>query len=137
MLYVRRRLVDSTGVAPSRSDGVIGDPEFSGQLRFRYAQDNFGMTTTVTYTGEQLFSRLNRAPGVEGSGPDARELDKLNDFIVVSGGVFIDPSDDFRLTLSVTNLFNRQGMTYFGELHPSSYNDLIGRRFQVSVRASF
>ena len=91
----------------------------------------------MTYTGEQLFSRLNRAPDVAGSGADARELDKLNDFVVVSGGVFIDPSDDFRLTLSVTNLFNRQGMTYFGELHPSSYNDLIGRRFQVSVRASF
>jgi len=137
MLYVRRRLVDITGVAPSRNDGIINDPEFSGQLRFRYAQDNFGMTTTVTYTGEQLFSRLNRAPDVAGSGADARELDKLNDFVVVSGGVFIDPSDDFRLTLSVTNLFNRQGMTYFGELHPSSYNDLIGRRFQVSVRASF
>jgi outer membrane receptor protein involved in Fe transport len=137
MLYVRRRLVDITGVAPSRSDGVLGDPEFSGQLRFRYAQDDFGMTTTVTYTGDQLFSRLNRAPGVAGSGPDARELDKLKAYVVVSSGVFFDATDDFRLTLSVTNLFDRQGQNYFGELHPSSYNDLIGRRFQVSARATF
>lgn len=137
MLYVRRRLVDITGVAPSRSDGVIGDPEFSGQLRFRYAQEEFGVTTTVTYTGEQLFSRLNRAPGVAGSGPDAREVDKLNDYFIVSGGFFIDATDDFRITLSVTNLLNRQGQNYFGELHPSSYNDLIGRRFQMSVRATF
>jgi outer membrane receptor protein involved in Fe transport len=137
MLYVRRRMVDITGVAPSRSDGTNGDPEFSGKLRFRYAQDNFGMTTTVSYTGEQLFSRLNREPGAAGSGPDARELDKLNDYITISGGVFVDATEDFRITLSVTNLLNRQGQKYFGELHPSSYNDLIGRRFQLSVRASF
>jgi outer membrane receptor protein involved in Fe transport len=137
MLYVRRRLVDITGVAPSRSDGVIGDPEFSGQLRFRYAQNEFGMTTTVTYTGDQLFSRLNRAPGVAGSGADARALDKLKAYYVVSGGIFYEATDDLRFTFSVTNLFNRQGEDYFGELHPSSYNDLIGRRFQLSARATF
>jgi outer membrane receptor protein involved in Fe transport len=137
MLYLRRRLVDITGVAPSRSDGTIDDPEFSGQMRFRYAQDNFGVTTTVSYTGEQLFSRLNREPGVAGSGRDARWLDKLNDYITISGGVFVDATEDFRITLSVTNLLNRQGQKYFGELHPSSYNDLIGRRFKLSVRASF
>ena len=137
MLYVRRRLVDITGVAPSRSDGVIGDPEFSGQVRLRYAQEDFGMTTTVTYTGEQLFNRLNRAPGVAGSGADAREIDKLKAYVIVSGGVFFDATDDFRLTLSVTNLFNRQGQNYFGELIPASYNDLIGRRFQISARATF
>ena len=137
MLYVRRRLVDITGVAPSRSDGVIGDPEFSGQVRLRYAQEDFGMTTTVTYTGEQLFNRLNRAPGVAGSGADAREIDKLKAYVIVSGGVFFDATDDFRLTLSVTNLFNRPGQNYFGELIPASYNDLIGRRFQISARATF
>lgn len=137
MLYVRRRLVDITGVAPSRSDGVIGDPEFSGQLRFRYAQNEFGMTTTVTYTGDQPFSRLNRGPGVAGSGADARALDKLKAYYVVSGGIFYEATDDLRFTFSVTNLFNRQGENYFGELHPSSYNDLIGRRFQLSARATF
>ena len=57
MLYVRRRLVDITGVAPSRTDGIIGDPEFSGQARLRYAQEDFGGTLTVTYTGEGLLNR--------------------------------------------------------------------------------
>lgn len=137
MLYVRRRLVDITGVAPSRTDGTLGDPEFSGQVRLRYAQRDFGVTATVNYTGEQLFSRLNRATGVSGSGPDAREIDKLDDYVVVSGGIFFDPADDFRLTLSVTNLFNRQGQSYFGELIPASYNDTLGRRFQISARAKF
>lgn len=137
MLYVRRRLVDITGVAPSRSDGIIGDPEFSGQLRLRYAQDDFGVTTTITYTGEQVFNRLNRATGVAGSGPDAREIDKLNDYVVVSGGFFFDATDDFRLTLSVTNLFDRKGQNYFGEIIPASFHDNIGRRFQISARATF
>ncbi len=53
--------------------------------------------------------------GVAGSGADARELDKLKGYVVVSGGVFVDPSDDFRVTMSVTNLFNRQGQKYFGD----------------------
>jgi outer membrane receptor protein involved in Fe transport len=137
MLYVRRRLVDITGVAPSRTDGIIADPEFSGQVRFRYTTEDFGLTTTITYTGEQLFNRLNRAPGVAGSGADAREIDKLNDYVVVSGGIFFDATDDFRLTLSVTNLFDRKGQNYFGEIIPASYHDLIGRRFQISARATF
>lgn len=137
MLYVRSRLVDITGVAPTRSDGIIGDPEFSGQLRFRYVEKNYGTTLTMNYTGEQLFSRLNRANGVAGSGKDAREIDQLRDFVTFSGGFFVDATDDFRLTLSVTNLFNRQGQKYFGELIPASFNDLIGRRFQISARATF
>lgn len=137
LLYVRRRLVDITGVAPTRSDGTIGDPEFSGQVRFRYSNENFGFTTTITYTGEQLSSRLNRQVGQPGQGFDAREIDKLDDYVVVSGGFFIDPTDDFRLTFSVTNLFNRQGQKYFGELLPASYNDLLGRRFAVSARFGF
>ncbi len=136
-LHVRRRLVNITGVAPARSDGIIGDPEWSGQLRVRYVERNFGINTTLTYVGEQLFSRFNRAPGVAGSGLDAREIDELDDYVIVSAGIFFDPADDFRLTLSVTNLLNRQGQEYQGELLPASFNDLIGRRFQASARVRF
>ncbi len=137
MLYVERRRVDITGVAPSDSQGILGDPQFQGQLRIRYVEDSFGFNTTVSYIGEQLFSRLNRDASIPGGGPDARELDKLDAYATVSAGIFFDPVDDFRFTLSVTNLFNRQGQEYFGELHPSSYNDLIGRRFQASARVRF
>lgn len=137
MLYVRRRLVNITGVAPSRSDGVIGDPEFSGQLRVRYVEESFGMNVNINYTGEQLFSRLNRQQGESGQGLDAREIDKLDDYITVSPSIFFDPTEDFRLTLAVTNLFNRQGQKYFGELLPASFNDLIGRRYSVSARVRF
>lgn len=136
MLYVRRRLNNITGVAPARSDGIIGDPEFSGQLRVRYVEETFGINVTMNYTGEQLFSRFNRTPG-PGSGPDAREIDELNDFVTFNGGIFFDPTDDFRFTLSVTNLFNRQGQEYFGELIPASFNDLLGRRFAASARVRF
>lgn len=137
MLYVRRRLVNITGVAPSRSDGVIGDPEFSGQMRVRYVEESFGANVTVNYTGEQLFSRLNREIGQPSQGPDAREIDKLNDYVTVNGSVFFDPTDNFRLTLAVNNLFDRQGQEYFGELIPASFNDLIGRRFSVSANVKF
>ena len=61
--------------------------------------------------------------------------------MTVSGGIFFDPADDFRLTLSVTNLFNRKGQRYFGELIPASFlnsgGDQIGRRFQASARVRF
>ncbi|WP_324261261.1 TonB-dependent receptor [Altererythrobacter sp. H2] len=137
MLYVRRRLVNITGVAPARSDGVIGDPEFSGQLRMRYVEANFGVNVNVNYTGEQLFSRQNREIGQPSQGLDAREIDELDDYVTVSGSIFFDATDDFRLTLAVNNLFNRQGQMYQGELLPASYNDLIGRRFSVSARMRF
>ena len=137
MLYVRKRLVNITGVAPARSDGVIGDPEFAGQLRVRYVEEDFGINLNFNYTGEQLFSRFNREDGQPGQGRDAREIDQLDDYVTVSGSIFFDPTDDFRLTLAVNNLFDRQGQKYQGELLPASYNDLIGRRFSVSARARF
>lgn len=136
-LYVRKRLNNITGVNPLRSDGGLGDPEFSGQLRLRYTNKSFGMNTTINYTGEQLFSRFNRAVGVAGSGPDAREIDELDDYITVNTGIFFDATEDFRLTLSVNNVFNRQGQKYFGELIPASFNDLLGRRFAASARINF
>jgi outer membrane receptor protein involved in Fe transport len=137
MLYVQSRLNNITGVAPSRTDGIVADPEFGGQLRLRYVEDTWGMNTTINYTGEQLISRLNRRTGVAGSGPDAREIDEYDDFVTVNAGIWFDASRDFRLTFAVTNLFNRQGQEYFGELIPGSFNDLLGRRFAASARVRF
>lgn len=136
-LYTIYRLVNTTGVAPTPSHGVLGDPLFAGQLRLRYTANHWGLNTTINYVGEQLFSRLNREPGRPGSGPDARELDKIEDYAIVGAGLFFDPTDRFRFTLSVNNLFNYQGMEYMGELHPSSYVDLLGRRFAASARVRF
>lgn len=137
LLYVRNRLVNITGVAPSRSDGIIGDPQFSGQLRVRYVEEDFGTNFSFNYTGEQLFSRLNREIGQSGQGLDAREVDQLDDYVTVNASFFFDPTDNFRLTVAVNNLFNRQGQEYFGELLPASYTDLIGRRYSVSARVTF
>lgn len=135
--YVERRLINITGVAPAENHGIVGDPALSGQLRVRYIEESFGVNVTVNYTGEQLISRLNRDSTVAGGGRDAREIDKLPDFAVVSGGFFFDPTDDYRLSFSVTNVFNRQGWNYQGELAPVSFNDLLGRRFQASARVRF
>ena len=141
MLYVRRRVNDITGVAPVRIDGQLSDPEFAGQLRIRYVDKKFGINTTFNYTGEQLFSRLNREQGQPSQGTDAREIDQLDDFVIVNAGLFIDPTEDFRLTFSVNNVFNRQGQKYFGELIPASFlnsgGDQIGRRFSASARVRF
>lgn len=141
MLYVRRRVNDITGVAPVRVDGQLSDPEFAGQLRLRYVNRNYGINTTFNYTGEQLFSRLNRTRGEPAQGQDAREIDQLNDFVIVNGGIFFDATDDFRLTFSVNNLFNRRGQKYFGELIPASFlnsgGDQIGRRYAASARVRF
>lgn len=137
MLYVRKRLNNITGVAPARSDGTLGDPEFSAQLRLRYIEDTWGINTTINYVGEQVFSRFNRAVGVPGSGPDAREIDELDDYVMVNGSIFFDASEDFRFTFAVANIFNRTGQEYFGEIIPASFTDLIGRRFSASARIRF
>ena len=139
LLYVRRRINNITGVAPARTDGTnvtVFDPEFSGQLRLRYTEDKWGINTTINYTGELLGSRFNRAIA-PGSGPDVREFDEFEDFVTVSGGIFFDPTNDFRFTLSVTNLFNRRFQRYFDGLIPGSINDQLGRRFAASARLKF
>lgn len=133
LFYLRRRLVDTTGVAPARSDGVIGDPEFQGQLRIRYAAEDWGLTTNFNYTGEQLISRFNRAPAPN----DTREFDEYNDFVTVDSSVYFKTADDFRLTFSVTNLTNRIGQKYFGYYIPGSINDQFGRSFRLSVSKKY
>ncbi len=133
LFYLRRRIVDTTGIAPARSDGIIGDPEFSGLATIGYTDKTWGFTTNVNYTGEQLFSRFNRGP----SPSDIRELDQLKDFVTINGSVFVDVQERMRLTLAVTNLTNRLGQDYFGILHPSSINDSFGRRFSASVRIRY
>lgn len=138
-LYVRKRLNDITGVAPTRTDGILGDPEWSGQLRVRYEEEQWGINTTINYVGEQLTSRLNRSNCATGTacGLDAREFDKFDDYVTVNASIFFEPVERLRLTFSVTNLFNRQGQEYFGVLIPASFNDLLGRRFAASARLRF
>jgi len=133
MLWVRRRVVDITGVAPSRTDGTIGDPEFSGQLNLRYIGSAAGVSTSINYVGEQLVSRLNRGP----SPSDIREIDQLRDYATVNLSTWVDIRQRLRLTLSVTNLFDRQGQGYYGVIIPASTNDLIGRRFALGARMHF
>lgn len=131
LLFVRRRIVDITGVAPRRSHGELGDPEISAQLRLRYTEEDWGMSTHVNYVGAQLFSRQNR------DDPDIREIQELDAYVTVNSSIFFDVADDFRFTLSVTNLFDRQGQEYFGYLIPASINDPLGRRFAASARVRF
>ena len=133
LFYVRRRINDTTGIAPARSDGTLGDPEFQGQFRISYSHDDFGLAGFVNYTGEQLSSRFDRGP----SPNDTREFDQFDDFVTIDASAYVDVQDKFRLSFSVTNLTNRQGQKYFGSFIPASVNDPFGRRYAVSARASF
>lgn len=129
LFYVRRRVQNLTGVADIRLDGLIGDPQFQGQLRLGWADRHWGIAAQVNYTGEQLFSREDRGP----SPSDAREIDELDDFVTVDASLFVEPLDGLRINFAVTNLFNRQGESYYGALIPASINDALGRRFSLSV----
>lgn len=127
MLYVAKRLVDITGVAPLRTDGTFGDPKYAGQLNLRYIHPDFGVSTSLNYVGDQIATRSARTR-------DLREFNELNEYVTVNLGAYVDAGKNFRLSGSVTNLFNRQGQEYQGVLIPASYNDLLGRRFAISAR---
>lgn len=133
LTYVRERFVSATGVNVQRSDGVVGDPQFKGQLAAQYTTDNFGIGTVVNYTGEQLVSRFNRGP----SPNDTREFDQFEDFVTVDANIFFLTEDKFRFNFNVSNLLNRQGQEYFGILVPASLNDSFGRRFTLGVTKKF
>lgn len=133
MLFVKKRVNDITGVAPQRSDGIVGDPQFSGQARVVYSDQNWGFGTYVNYTGEQLISRFNRGP----SPNDTREFDQYDDYVTVNANVFFRTDDNFRFNISVTNLFDRIGQSYYGFIIPGSIHDDIGRRFTVGLTKEF
>ncbi|MCB2074818.1 MAG: TonB-dependent receptor [Novosphingobium sp.] len=129
LFHLRRRLIDITGVAPARSDGLVGDPAWQGQLRLRYANAQWGLRAHVNYTGKQLLARDNRGP----SPNDTREIDHFSAFATVDASLFVNTGEDMRLTLAVTNLFNRVGQEYYGYIVPLSINDALGRRFAISL----
>lgn len=133
LFYLRNRLVDITGVAPVQSEGVLGDPKWQGQFRLRYSNKVWGMSSNVNYVGEQAIAYTNRGPNPN----DTREFDHFSAYATVDASVWVDTADDFRLSLSVTNLFNRVGQKYYGFIIPASINDALGRRFTASVRKRF
>ncbi|MCW1427759.1 TonB-dependent receptor domain-containing protein [Novosphingobium sp. JCM 18896] len=129
LFHLRRRLVDVTGVAPARSDGVVGDPRWQGQLRLRYANAAWGLATNVNYTGGRAIALTGR-----GDAPnDTREFDHFDPFATVDAALFVTAAESYKLTLSITNLFDRVGQKYFGYVVPLSINDALGRRFALSV----
>lgn len=126
-LYVAERLNDITGVAPVRTDGTVGDPKFAGQVIGRYWNDDWGATVITNITGRQLIARTTAV----------REIQSYDPYATVNASVYFDIAERFRMTLSVTNLFDRIGQEYFGFLIPGSINDAFGRRYAVSVNAKF
>jgi len=133
LFFLRNRLVDITGIAPVQSEGLLGDPKWQGQLRLRYSNDVWGMSSNINYVGTQAISYTNRG----GNPNDTREFDHFDPYATVDASIWFDTTDDFRLSLSVTNLFNRVGQEYYGYIIPASINDALGRRFTASVRKRF
>jgi outer membrane receptor protein involved in Fe transport len=129
-LYVRRRLVDITGVAPLRTDGTFTDPKFAGQINLRYANEDFGITSSINIVGKQIFTRAAK-------NTDLREFNTIDAYATVNGSIYFKVDKRFRLTLSVTNVFNRVGQLYFGAYPLALTNDLQGRRFAASVNTKF
>jgi len=130
VLFVRRRLVDITGVAPVRTDGIFGDPKFSGQANIRYIGDAFGLTTTVNFVGQQIATRT-------GLSLDLREFNKIDPYATVNQSIYVDIDKRYRLNFAVTNLFNRIGQEYYGYYPLALTNDLFGRRYSMSVNLKF
>ncbi len=128
LTVVLNRLVDNTGVAPSRSDAIVGDPTWSGILRTDYNNDDWNFGVSARYIGQQLVSRFNR-------NPDARQFDKIRDFVVFDLNTSFTTDDDFRFNFVVRNLFDRQCQRLNGFC--VNVNDSFGRRFSVSVTKEF
>lgn len=130
LTVVLRRQVDITGVAPARSDAVIGDPTWAGQFTLNYSNKRWGIGSVFQYTGEQLFSRFDRTP-------DARQFDKLKGFVTVDVNAFIRTDNNFRFNVAVRNLFDRRCEINAGFCIPASRNDAFGRQFTVNVTKEF
>jgi outer membrane receptor protein involved in Fe transport len=129
VFHLRERLNDVTGIAPSRSDGLATDPKWQAQLRLRYANRTWGWAANVTYVGTQSITRTGGAAAPN----DQREFERFRPFATVDAALFSTTATGLRVTLSVTNLFDRVGEEYHGVIIPASINDALGRRFALSV----
>lgn len=130
LVYIRRRLVDITGVAPVRTDGTVGDPKFSFNSTMRYIGDVVGGSVSVIFIGQQSATRTALSP-------DLREFNMLDPYATVNSSIFFNVQKRFRLTLSVTNLLDRIGQQYYGYYPTGLISDAIGRRYTAGVRATF
>lgn len=131
LLVTLYRQIDITGVAPARSDGELGDPQFSGQFTLRYTEDNWNVGSTINYTGEQLFSRFSRDP-------DTRQFDQLEDFVTVDFNLGFRTDDEFRFNFVVRNLFDRRCQRVNSFCIPGTgINDAFGRTYSISATKDF
>lgn len=130
LTVVLDRVIDITGVAPSRSDATVGDPTWAGQFVVNYNEEEWGIGTVARYTGEQLISRFDRTP-------DARQFDKLDDFVTFDTNVYFLVEDSFRFNFAVRNMFDRRCQELQGFCIPASRNDVFGRQYSVSVTKDF
>ncbi len=131
IFYVNRRLVDTTGVVPQRTDGIFGDPKFQFQSNNSLSIDRVGgISASANYVGKQIATRTALST-------DLREFNRLNPYVTVDGSVWLSVDDKFRLTFAVLNIGNKQYQNYLGFANPNSYIDLYGRRFSVTATAKF
>lgn len=132
-LYVMYRLVDNTGIAPVRSDGLVGDPKFSAQGRLSYDSENWGFASFINFVGKQLASQTNRGPNPN----DTREFDHYSPYATFDASIYLMTEDNFRLNFAVTNIGNRFGQKYYGYIIPATVSDALGRRFTVGISKKF
>lgn len=127
IFYVNRRLNDPTGIAPQRTDGIVGDPKFQWQSTERYVGDGGGLSVTSNFIGKQIATRTALSP-------DLREFNRFAPYVTVDASVWVDVDKRFRVTFAVFNIANHQYQDYLGFINTGlGVTDAIGRRFNVAA----
>ncbi len=129
---LNKRLVDTTGVAPVRTDGTFGDPKFQFRSDNRIVVPGVGgFATSVNFSGKTIAARTLLST-------DLREFNTLPAYATVDMSVWIEVQKKYRLTFSVTNVGDKEYQNYYGYQNGASTNvngyDYLGRRFAVSFR---
>lgn len=128
-LYTLKRDFNNLGVVVNRTDGTFGDPQFTAQLNVRYNTDDWGLFLSSNFVGAQRAVR-------EELNVEIREFNERNAYALFNASVFFNVEENFRLTLAVTNLLDRQFQnSYFGAANGIA--DTLGRRFSVTARTRF
>ncbi|MCJ7422293.1 TonB-dependent receptor domain-containing protein [Sphingomicrobium astaxanthinifaciens] len=128
-LWTLFRENDVTGVSATRTDATFGDPEFAAQLNTRYYTDTWGVLVSTNFVGKQVATR-------EELGIELREINTIDPYATFNSSVYFDPTENFRFTLSVTNMFDRNyANDYFGS--GIQLIDSLGRRYAASARLRF
>jgi outer membrane receptor protein involved in Fe transport len=126
--FPKELTIDNTGVSPNPAVDEIGTSKRQYQLSGAWERGKLGLNLSGNYQSSAAFNVLNT--------PETRDILRVDSYWLFNGGASYAFSDDLRLRLAVTNLFDEEPPFPGFGAGIGNY-DILGRRYSLSLQWKF